>query len=302
MNADKKRMKALRGQSLEARKAWYGRIFILPWAIGFIFFFAIPLVESFYYTFTQLNITSKGLEFQWVGFDNYLQAFTKDPDFNRNIVESVGNIVYQVPIIVFFSLFVALILKGNFKGRGLMRAIFFLPVIISSGVVITILKENVLISSTGQSGSLFQAGSLTSVLVDSGFGIAFSKIIINTIGQVFDLTWRSGVQTLLLLSALHSIPDSMYEAADIEGATGWEKFWKITFVLISPTLVLSVIYSIIDYFTDYSNKVMRMIKTFSDQGLFTYSTTISFIYFVAVMVIIMLVNNLLAKRAFYQVN
>jgi ABC-type sugar transport system permease subunit len=94
----------------------------------------------------------------------------------------------------------------------------------------------------------------------------------------------------------------MYEAADIEGATGWEKFWKITFVLISPTLVLSVIYSIIDYFTDYSNKVMRMIKTFSDQGLFTYSTTISFIYFVAVMVIIMLVNNLLAKRAFYQVN
>jgi ABC-type sugar transport systems, permease components len=287
---------------LVARRAMYGRLFILPWLIGFVFFFCIPLGTSFYYTLTRINITEAGLEFQWAGFENYLYAFTTDPDFTRNIVESVLNIVYQVPIIIFFSLFIANILKGDFKGRTLMRAIFFLPVIISSGVVIAILKENVLISGTGQEASLFQTGGLTSVLVDSGFGLPFVKVITDSIAKVFDLTWRSGVQILLLLSALHSVPESMYEAAKIEGATAWESFWKITFALISPTLVLAVIYSIIDYFTDYSNKVMRMIVLNVTQGRFEYSTTISILYFLAVMLIISAVYGLLSKKAYYAVN
>lgn len=293
------RGKKLRGRSLASRRALYGRLFILPWFIGFVYFFCIPLGSSFYYTLTQITITQSGLEFSWNGFGNYLYAFATDPDFTRNIVESVLNIVYQVPIIVFFSIFIAIILKGDFRGKTLMRAVFFLPVIISSGVVITILKENVLATGTGQASTLFQAGGLTTFLVNSGFGVTFARIITDSISQVFDLAWRSGVQILLLLSALHSIPDSMYEAARIEGATVWESFWKITFVLISPTIVLAVIYSIIDYFTDYSNKVMRMIVKFVEQGRFEYSTTVSFIYFVAVMIIISIVNGLLSKRAYY---
>jgi len=122
---------------------------------------------------------------------------------------------------------------------------------------------------------------------------------VEAINQVFDLTWKSGVQTLMLLSALHGIPASMYEAADIEGATGWEKFWKITFPLISPTTLLTVIYTIIDYFTDYSNGVMRMIVRYTTQGKFEYSTTIGIAYFVLVMVIIGVVNALLSRRVFY---
>jgi ABC-type sugar transport system permease subunit len=286
-------------KGLAARRALYGRLFILPWLVGFIYFFCIPLGTSFYYTLTQITITQSGLEFKWAGFANYLYAFATDPDFTRNIVESILNIVYQVPIIVFFSIFIAIILKGDFRGKTMMRAIFFLPVIISSGVVISILKENVLATGTGQSATLFQAGGLTTVLVNSGFGVTFARVITDSIAQVFDLAWRSGVQILLILSALHSIPDSMYEAARIEGATAWESFWKITFPLISSTVVLAVIYSIIDYFTDYSNKVMRMIVEFVNQGRFEYSTTISIIYFIAVMIIISIVNGLVAKRAYY---
>ncbi len=289
-------------RSLAARKAWYGRLFILPWFIGFVYFFLSPLISSFYYTLTTINITQDGLDFEWAGFENYLFAFTTDPDFTRAIAEAILNIVYQVPIIVFFSLFIATILKSNFRGRSLMRAIFFLPVIISSGVVITILRENVMVSGTGQTGSLFQTGSITAILVNAGFNYAFVQNITAAIGQIFDLTWRSGVQILLMLSALHSIPDSMYEAAKIEGATGWEIFWKITFVLISPTLVLAIVYSIIDYFTDYSNMVMRMIVDYANQGRFEYSTTISILYFLAVMGIILIVNGLLSKRAYYAVN
>ena len=283
--------------TLEKRKGRWGYVFIAPWIVGFICFFAIPLVNAIYYTFTKITITQSGLNFSWVGFENYLQAFTVDPDFSRNIVESILNIVYQVPIIVFFSLFIALILHGDFKGRTLMRSIFFLPVIISSGVVITILQENVMTSGTGQASTLFQTGVLSQILVRSGFPSQIVKVLTDTVGAIFDLTWRSGVQILLLLSALHSIPDSMYEAAKIEGATGWEIFWKITFVMISPTLIMAILYSIIDYFTDYSNKIMRMIVDYVSQGRYEYSTTISIIYFAIVMVIIMLINVFLTRAS-----
>ena len=283
--------------TLEKRKGRWGYVFIAPWIVGFICFFAIPLVNAIYYTFTKITITQSGLNFSWVGFENYLQAFTVDPDFSRNIVESILNIVYQVPIIVFFSLFIALILHGDFKGRTLMRSIFFLPVIISSGVVITILQENVMTSGTGQASTLFQTGVLSQILVRSGFPSQIVKVLTDTVGAIFDLTWRSGVQILLLLSALHSIPDSMYEAAKIEGATAWEIFWKITFVMISPTLIMTILYSIIDYFTDYSNKIMRMIVDYVSQGRYEYSTTISIIYFAIVMVIIMLINVFLTRAS-----
>lgn len=286
-------------RTLEKMRANWGRIFILPWLIGFVYFFLIPLVSSFWYTLNTIELGADGLSLRWAGLENYIYAFAKDANFTRNIVESLVDILYQVPIIVFFSLFIANILKADFKGRSLMRAIFFLPVIISSGVVITILKENVLSTASGEASFLFQTGGITTMLVDAGISVPIVKLITDVISQLLDLTWKCGVQILLLLSALHSIPDSMYEAADIEGATGWEKFWKITFVMISPTFVLAILYSVIDYFTDYSNMVMRMIVENSNLGKFEYSTTISFIYFVAVMIIILIVNKFLAKRAFY---
>jgi ABC-type sugar transport system permease subunit len=297
-----KKKKKKRRIGLMERQSRNGWFFIAPWLLGFGYFFAIPLLKSLYYTFTKISITNDGLLFQFAGLQNYLTAFTVDPDFIRAIAASIGSIIYQVPIIVFFSLFIAMILKQRFHGKTLMRSIFFLPVIISSGVVITILKENVFAVNAGQSVTLFQTGVITELLVKSGMGMPVVKMITTTVGAVFDLTWRSGVQILLLLSALHTIPDSMYEAARMEGATEWETFWKITFVLISPTLVMTIIYSIIDYFTDYSNKVMRMIVTYVNQGKYEYSTTISIIYFAIVLLLILFVNKVLSRRAYSAVN
>lgn len=288
--------KRIKPQSLSAKKARWGWVFIAPWLVGFVFFFVLPLGTSFYYTLCKINISNTGLGFSWAGLDNYIYAFSIDPNFTRNIVDSTTAIIYQVPIIVFFSLFVALILHGDFVGKTAMRSIFFLPVIISSGVIITILQENVMTSGTGETTTLFQTGGLTDILVQSGIPVAVTKVLTDTIGQIFDLTWKSGVQILLLLSALHSIPDSMYEAAKIEGATAWESFWKITFIMISPTIVMAVIYSVIDYFTAYSNKVMRMITENMQAGKFEYSTTISICYFVIVMVIILIINQFLSKK------
>jgi ABC-type sugar transport system permease subunit len=292
-----------RGLTLRGKTAWAGRLFILPWIIGVIWFFIIPLVQSIYYTISRITISSEGLSFQFVGLDNYLFAFTRDPDFLQTLAGAIGNIAYQVPIIVFFSLFVSLILREKFVGRSIMRAIFFFPVIIASGVVITILKENVMMQAAGDVTSqvLFRTGGLGELMVTAGLNTRVVEYLTTAISQVFDLTWKSGVQILLILAALYNIPESMYEAADIEGATAWEKFWKITFTLISPTILLAVIYSIIDYFTDFGNQVMRMIVRQLNQGRFEYSTTIAITYFISVMIIIAIINFGLSKRVFYVV-
>ena len=202
MEKNKKIKKESKKAGLIERQSRWGYVFIAPWLLGFICFFAVPLITAFTYTFNEMNITSAGLRMDFCGLDNYVRAFTVDPDFTRAIVDSTLNILYQVPIIVFFSLFIALLLRNDFRGRTMMRSIFFLPVIISSGVVITILRENVLSGTNGQAGTLFQTGLINEVLIKSGLNAQVVKIITSTVGAVFDLTWKSGVQILLLLSAL----------------------------------------------------------------------------------------------------
>ncbi|WPX09020.1 carbohydrate ABC transporter permease [Anaerocellum danielii] len=291
-----------RKMTLRQKEAMYGRLFILPWLIGLIYFFIIPFINAIYYTLTKIKLGDNGLEFTFVGFENYLYAFTKDPNYIRTLTSSIVNMLYQVPVVVFFSMFVAYVLRDGFKGRTFARTVFFFPVIIASGVVITILKENVMGDvNTAASGSttLFRVENLRAILVNSGVPIWLGQFIVNTISQLFDLTWRSGVQILLLMAALHNIPKSFYEAAVIEGATEWEKFWKITFPMISPTLLVAVIYSIIDYFTDYGNYVMRMVVTQLNNGRFEYSTTIAIVYFGIIMIIILIVNKVIGRRVVY---
>ncbi|WAM36103.1 carbohydrate ABC transporter permease [Caldicellulosiruptor acetigenus] len=289
--------------TLRQKEAMYGRLFVLPWVIGLIVFFIIPFVNSVYYTFQKLSLGDQGLEFSFIGWENYIYAFTKDPNYVKNLTSSITNMLYEVPIVIVFSIFVAYLLKDEFKGRTFARTIFFFPVIIASGVVITVLKENVLGGSTSNmvasSTTIFKAENLRAVLINAGIPRWFSMYVVDIVNKIFDLTWRSGVQILLILAALHNIPKSFYEVAIIEGATEWEKFWKITFPMISPTVYVAIIYSIIDYFTDYGNQVMRMVVDEANKGRFEYSTTIAIIYFLVVMVIILIVNRVIGKRVVY---
>lgn len=291
-----------RRMTLRQKEALYGRLFILPWLIGLVYFFIIPFITALYYTLTKIKLGDNGLEFTFVGFENYLYAFTKDPNYIRTLTSSIVDMLYQVPIVVFFSMFVAYVLRDEFRGRTFARAVFFFPVIIASGVVITILKENIMgdvNSAASGSTTLFKVENLRMILVNSGVSAWLVNLFTTTISHIFDLTWRSGVQILLLMAALHNIPKSFYEAAIIEGATEWEKFWKITFPMISPTLLVAVIYSIIDYFTDYGNYVMRMVVTQLNNGRFEYSTTIAIVYFAIILVIVLIVNRIIGRRVVY---
>lgn len=290
---------------MEARNAMYGRLFILPWIIGVIFFFIIPFAQAFYYSISSIEIKAEGMTFTAVGIKNYIDLMTKDAEFIQILPNSLGAMVMQVPIIIFFSLFVAILLKDKFPGRTLARALFFFPVIIASSVVIGILQEVVMVDTSAMAGdtaSMFQAAGIGKLLFEMGVPGNLIDFAYEIINNVFSLVWRSGVQILLLMAALNSISRSIYEAAEIEGATEWEKLWKITFPMISSTVYVAVIYTIIDSFTDYGNEVMRYIAKVIGQGKYEMGTTISIVYFAAVMVIILIVSKLLQKYVFYAVD
>jgi ABC-type sugar transport system permease subunit len=285
------------------KRALWGRLYILPWFIGVVFFFIIPFIQSLIYTFNKISI-SDNFSLSYVGFANYIYLFTRDPDFLTKLGDSLTSMLPQVFFIVLFSLFIAMILKDKFRGRTLARAIFFLPVIIATGVVITVLKENIMFTTnaadkTAEIAYLFQAPKFDTLLANLGIPSVVLDTLDKIINSLFDLVLKSGVQILLTLSAVNNIPTSSYEVATIEGATAWEKFWIITFPLVTPTLLVSLIYTIIDSFTDYGNEVMRMVTDKFAKGQYEYSTTIAMVYFFCILIIIGIIYKLLYKHIFY---
>lgn len=293
----------LKAMPYTRKKQLYGFLFVLPWIIGFIVFFAGPLLTSFKFSFQNLEMTPVGLNGTFIGLDNFRYAIFKDPEFIRKAADSFVNILYGVPLILVYSLFVSVLLKNNFKGRGLMRAISFLPVIIASGVLMEILKEDVF--SQGMRGNvqsvyLFGGGGINGILTELGLGPKLIDVINNVISRIFDLTWRSGVQVLLFLAGLHAVPGHLYEASSIEGARAWEQFWKITLPMLTPMMLLNVVYTIIDTFTDYGNAVVLMIyNTAFSQVRFGYSSALAWLYCLGIAIFLGIVYALLKKRIVY---
>lgn len=285
------------------KKQLYGFMFVLPWIFGFVLFFGGPLLTSFLYAFQNLELTPGGLKGTYIGWDNFEYAIFKDPEFIRKAADSFINMFYGVPLILVYSLFVSVLLKNEFRGRGFMRAVSFLPVIIASGVLMQILKEDVF--SQGMRGGvesvyLFGGGGINGVLQELGFGPRWIDVINNVIARIFDLTWRSGVQVLLFLAGLHAIPSYLYEASAIEGARKWEQFWKITLPMLTPMMLLNIVYTIIDTFTDYGNGVILMIyNTAFSQVRFGYSSALAWLYCLAIALFLGLTYMFLKKRIVY---
>jgi len=288
--------------SFPKKQAWAGRLFILPWFIGFIFIFCKSLIMSFIYSVSKITIGNTGFLTTFVGFKNYIYAFKSDANFTKVLVDTLITMLYQVPLILIFSLIIASILNQKFKGRVVARAIFFLPVIIATGQVISIMRGDIFsqqLFSGERSSSLFTVMGIQSILVNSGLSLTFANSIILLINSIFDVAWKSGIQILLFLAALQTVPRSLYEVSEIEGATAWEAFWKITFPMISPILVLNLVYTIIDNFTDYSNKVMMMASTLAKGMKYEYSATITWIYFLIIVIVLGIVGLTTRKRVFY---
>jgi len=294
--------------TLEGKNAVAGYLFILPFLIGLLAFMFLPILESLRMVFSEVNIdlVKNGFSMDFSGMDNLKRVLMIDPEFNRLLVEEIGRMLLIVPAVIIFSLFVALILNQEFKARGFVRAIFFLPVILSSGIMIGLETNNTLLSSMAEiikRGNLMKSsitGVLEEILVAEGAASDFMAYIFRIINQIYDIAMASGIQIIIFLSALQTIPPSMFEAAKIEGATSWECFWKITFPMVSPLILVNVVYSVVDYFIRTDNRVMEKIRVTMMQRMeYGFSTAMAWVYFLAVIVIIGIAMALISRKVYY---
>jgi len=292
--------------TLSRRRSLLGFAFVSPWLIGFVFLFALPLIQSIRFSFTKLEIGTGGYKLTPVGWGNFNNALFVDANFNRLLTESIINMVVDVPLILFFSLFCAALLNQRFRGRALARALFFLPVILASGAV-SAAESAGLINLIGDvntaeqmegASAMFDQLPLVDMMIEGGAPIWAVDYLIGAVNRIYDIITASGVQILIFLAALQSIPGSMYEVAKIEGATTYETFWKITFPMVSPLILTNVIYTIIDSFVDSS--VTKAIYTTAFTSLnFGLSAAMSWLYTLVAGLILVVVGFIVSRKVFY---
>jgi len=288
----KERMKKIKPGRLERKEARMGYVFILPWLIGAVIFLLVPLVQSFWYALNKITFSPTGMLFDYTGYANYTEILSQDPEFITDLTSYIVKTVISAPIIVVFALIIAMLLNGKIKMRGFFRLIYFLPVIVVSGPVMNML--------TGQ-------GATTLSSVDADSVGAFLKTFLNdglaeTIADLFaNMTttlWYSGVQILIFLSALQKINPSLYEAAKIDGGSGWECFWKITLPTIKPMILLNTVYSIVYLSNNEQNSIINTIQTtmFNPAKGYGYASAMAWGYSILETLIVVLFAVLLMTR------
>ena len=217
--------------SIRARRAVSGYLFILPFIIGFLCFMLLPLVDSFWMSLCRVDVTAgQGFQTTFIGLDNYIRAFTIDPEFNKLLSEEIGVMVTHTIAILVVSFVIAIVLNQEFKGRA---------------------------------------------------------FVFSLIDEVYDIVMASGIQIVVFLSGLQNVPRSLYEAADVEGCSKWEAFWTITFPMVSPLLIVNIIYTIIDFFMKTDSEVMKKInEEMTLKYNYGFSSAMAWVYFAITIVLI----------------
>lgn len=291
--------------SYARQKAFWGFLYVLPWLLGFVFFFAVPLVLSLRYSLSSIEASAEGMTIQFVGMANYAEALTVNPNFNRTLTESVINMVVNVPLIIMFSLFLAVLLNQRFVGRALARAIFFLPVILASGIIANLesssLVQAIMNQNTASGGPIqaLRAFELERMMLEVGVSETIVLYLTGAVDRIYHIISESGVQILIFLAGIQTISPQLYEASKIEGATGYEAFWKITFPMVSPLILVNVVYTIIDSFSRNAMTDL-IISTGFDNFNFGLSSAMAWIYFAIIMLILLVTTYFVSKRIFYQ--
>lgn len=299
----KKQKKKLAG--LQKRKAIAGYLFISPFILGFLVFMIKPLFQSLSMSLSEVELGAGDFASTFIGLENYKFTFTIDPEFTRLLVEEIGRMVVYSLAIMVFSFFVALILNQKFKGRALVRAIFFLPVILSSGVILGLESNNQMVASVADLIEESAAGftitdTLEEILRTAGVGTRAFETVFELIENIYDVAIASGIQIIIYLSGLQTIPKSMYEAADIEGCTAWESLWKITFPMISSMFLVNWIYTVIDFCMRSDNEVIEKIQTVMvGQLRYGVASAMSWIYFVIILAFVGVTSLIISKAVYY---
>ena len=304
VNKKKKKM------SLSKKHGLMGYLFIMPWLIGFIWFYIRSLLLSVEFSFSNLTVNpGGGYSLEFVGLQNYIYAFRAHATYKQVLTTSIGNMLIDVPLITFFSLFMAMLLNRKFKGRTLVRAIFFLPVILNSGAIV----DAMALARTMMSGGISSASAeMAQAASGSGVGVMYYVEMFGSLGipdivleylagavsRISDIINASGVQIIIFIAALQSIPGSMYEVAKIEGATAYETFWKVTFPMIMPHIITNVVYTVVDSFVQSDVVELAYDTAFTEMN-YGLSSVFSLVSTVITCLILVLVCGAIQKRTFY---
>lgn len=293
--------------TLERRRSVWGYIFLSPWLLGLMLVFIVPMILSLTFAFSKVTVDN-GYSLAFIGLDNFQEALLRDANFLQYFAATMGDMLYNVPIILVYSFLVAVFLKENFRGVTVFKFIFFLPVILSSDLFLSLINNFGTatttsldaVMSSASSTSLLKSLNLSDYLVQLGLSEQVVKTLTGPVDKVYEIVTCSGIQIFIFLAAINAVPPSLYEAAHVEGATGWEKFWKITFPMVTPMILVNVVYSVVDTFMSQNNLVMEYVYTLSFKNFnFGLSSAICWLYFAALAVILALVFWIVSKRTFY---
>ena len=291
----------------EKRKGLYGYGFIALWLVGTIIWFLYPLLESLRYSFMEVRPEKGGMQGSWIGLDNYIYVFTADQNYSKYLVSVLIETAWKTPLILIFSLFIAVILNQKFKGRTFARAVFFLPVIIATGPVYSIINGDISKSgaaSAGQFSTMFSTdlmGELFQFIGIYGLSDKMQTIVETVSNNIFGIVWSAGIQILIFLAALQNIPVSAKEAAQMEGATAWEYFWKITLPYVSPMILACLIFTVIDSFTAPDNLVMGRVLGMQSDWQYGHAAAMAWIYFAIVLAAVGIITAILNMFIYYEV-
>lgn len=309
-----KRNKKHKAIGLDKKKSRVGWIFVLPFVIALVVIYIPVLFDSIRYSFSTLTILSTGgYTLEWAGLQNYSDALFTDTDFVKTLISTVEGLLLDVPAIVVFSLFMAVLLNQKQIGRTAFRAIFFIPVILQTGIITKLDASDSLsaymatttdASSGGAGGGedgLINTLDIQYLLGNMKVGTELVEYVVDLVNNVYSIINRSGVQMLVFLAGLQSISPAIYESCQIDGATAWETFWKITFPMISPMILVNAIYTVIDSFTRTDNAVMVYIdQVYAKTGGRTLSSAMSWLYFLIVILLLAAVAGIVSAFVFYQ--
>ena len=308
-----------RNASLEKKRARAGYIFVLPFIIGVVLVYLPMLIDSIWWSFHKLEMvevwndalqgTEQVVKYVPNYFNYYIEAFTVSPSFTTTLLSSIQQLLFEVPAIIIFSLFIAVVLNQKMLGRAAFRAIFFVPVIIATGLMDSINASDIATSQSQAgiddgTGGAAGAGIINALDVQALFqsmavGGELVTYVVQLVNNIYNIINYSGVQMLIFLAGLQSISPSIYEACRIDGATGWETFWKVTFPMISPMILVNAVYTVIDSFTRATNPMMVFINGMMSTDAH-WATAMYWIYFVVVLLIIGVIAAIASTMVFYQ--
>ncbi len=296
-----------KAKTFESRRGRYGYLFTLPFIIGSVFFIIYPIILSIAFSFSRVSNDSVGYTLNYTGLANYKYMLFSDAEYNKTVTSTIKEMLLNVPVVAIFSFFIASLLNQEFKGRGFARSVLFLPLIVSSSAVMRLLVKEDIASSMAQSGAEVGnaadfSSSLTEYLSDLNIGPDIVDLLSSTVNNISQVLAMSAIPIIIFLAALQSISPSIYEASYVEGATKWEVFWKISLPMISPMILVVIIYTMIDSFSNTSNAVIKIVHNLSFTGNIDLGKgcAAAWIYLTITLTVMGIVYFIVNRFVFYQ--